>query len=84
MPLVSVAIANVQRLKVKAIKHPSDVWMVVDANHHLALAATHEIGHPLVVLERKIHPIASGLPIRRVHVVKGMSAVVTFGALEPR
>jgi hypothetical protein len=26
----------------KAIEHPADVWVIVDADHHLAFAAMHE------------------------------------------
>ena len=67
----------------EAIEHAANVRMVVDADHHLAFATAHEIGHPLIVFERKVHAIASGLPVRRVHVMKGMGAVVTFSAFKP-
>lgn len=46
--------------------------------HHLALIATHEVGRPLVVLEGKIHSITDGLPVRRVHVVKGVDTIIAF------
>lgn len=83
LTLVCVAVANVQRLEVKALEHAADVRVVVDANHHLAFAAPHEVGHALVVFERKVHAIAGGLPVRWVHIVKGVGTVVAFGAFQP-
>ncbi|MNR59497.1 hypothetical protein D3C85_1807630 [compost metagenome] len=65
----------------ETMEHPPNVWVVVDAYHHLAFTAAHEVGHPFIVLKRKVHPIAGGLPVRRVHVVKGMGTVVAFGAV---
>jgi hypothetical protein len=56
--------------------------MVVDAEHHLALAATHEVGHPLVVLERKVHSVAGGLPVRRIHVVKRVRTIIAFSTFK--
>lgn len=82
--MVGVAIADIQRLEMKALEHTADVRVVVDANHHFSFAAAHEVGHPLVVLEQKVHPITCGLPVRRVHVMEGMGAVVTFSAFKPR
>jgi hypothetical protein len=69
---------------VEARKHTPYVWVVVDADHHLALAATHEVGHSLVVLEWKVNAVAGGLPVRRVHVVEGLGTVVAFSAFKPR
>lgn len=84
LTLVGVAITYIQRLEVKAVKHPPDVRVIVDADHHLAFAATHEVGHPRVVFKREVNAITGGLPIRRVHVMEGMSTVVAFSAFEPR
>ena len=67
----------------EAVEHAADVWMVVDADHHPALAATHEVGHSLVVLEREVHAVAGGLPVRGVHVMEGMGTVIAFGAFKP-
>lgn len=61
----------------EAPEHPPDVRVIIDADH-LAFATAHEVGHALVVLERKIHTITGGLPVRRVHVMEGMGAVVAF------
>ena len=80
--MVRVAVADVQGFEVEAFKHAADVWMVVDADHHLALAATHEVGHPLVVLERKVHAVAGGLPVRRVHVVKRVRTIIAFSTFK--
>jgi len=55
--------------------------MVVDADHHLALATSHKVGHALVVLKRKVDAIALCLPVRRVHVVEGVGPVVALGAV---
>jgi len=68
---------------VKAFKHATDVRVVVDADHDLALAATHKVSHPLVILEREVHAISSGLPVRWVHVVERMSAVVALSTIKP-
>lgn len=68
----------------EALEHATDVRVVVDADHHLAFAPPHEVSHPFIVLKRKVHAITSGLPVRRVHVVEGMGAVVTFSAFKPR
>ena len=68
----------------KTIEHSSDVQVIVDTDNHFALAAAHETGNPLVVFKRKVNAIAGGLPIRRVHVVKGMGPVVAFRAVKPR
>lgn len=67
----------------KALEHPPNIRMVVDANHHLSFTAPHEAGHTLVILKGKIHPIASGLPIRRIHVVEGMGPVVALSTFKP-
>ena len=83
LPLIRSAIPNIYRLKVKALKHPPDIRVVIDTDHHLPFAAAHEIRHPFVVLKRKVHPIPCGLPVRRVHVVKRMWPVIPFSTLKP-
>lgn len=67
----------------KAFEYTADFWMIVDADHHFAFAAAHEIGHSFVVLKRKVHAVAAGLPVRWIHVVEGVSAVVALCALKP-
>ncbi|MNS37763.1 hypothetical protein D3C72_699920 [compost metagenome] len=67
----------------KAFKNPPNIRVVVDAYHHLALAETHEVGHALVVLKRKVDAISGGLPVRWVHVMEGMSTIVAFSAFKP-
>ena len=67
----------------EAFKHAADIRMVVDADHHLAFATAHEIGHPFVVFEREIHAIAGSLPVRRIHVVERVGTVVAFSAFKP-
>ena len=84
MPLIGIAVPDVQRLKMKAIEHSPDIWVIVDADHHLALAAAHEVSHPLIVLEREIHAVTGGLPVRRVHIEEGVRAVVFCNANIPR
>ncbi|CAI8789163.1 hypothetical protein EMIT0P171_190078 [Pseudomonas sp. IT-P171] len=84
MTLVGIAVTDVERFEMKACIHTADIRMVVDADHDLAFAATHEVGHPLVVLERKVHAVPGGLPVRRVHIVESVSAVITLRAFKPR
>lgn len=67
----------------EAVKGSPDIRVVVDTDHHPTLAPAHEVGHTLVLLERKIHAIASGLPIRRVHVEKCVRSIIALGAIEP-
>lgn len=81
--LICVAVTDIQKLKVKTFEDAPDVRMIVDADHHPTLAAAHEVGHELVVLEWKIHPIACGLPVRRVHVEERMRSIVALSTVEP-
>ena len=67
----------------EALEHTADVRVVVDADHHFAFAAAHEVGHPFIVLERKVHAVAGGLPVRRIHIVEGVGTVVAFRAFKP-
>ncbi len=67
----------------KALEHPTDVWVIVNADHHLAFATAHELGHPFVVLEWEVNAIAGGLPVRRVHVVEGVGTVIALSAFKP-
>lgn len=68
----------------EAVEHTANVRVIVDAHHHLAFAAPHKVGHPLVILKGKIHTIACCLPVRWIHVMKGVGTVITFGAIQPR
>ena len=68
----------------KPRKHPPNIRMVVDADHHLAFAASHKISHALIVFKREVHAVASGLPVRWIHVVEGVRPVVALGAFQPR
>ena len=83
LPLVRVAVADIQTLEVETRKHSTDVWMVIDADHHPTLAAPHEVGHALVFLEREIKPITSGQSVRRIHVEERVRSIVALGAGEP-
>lgn len=67
----------------ESFEHATDVGVVVDADHYLALAAAHEVGHPFVALERKVDAIAGGLPVRRIHVVERVGTIVAFSAFKP-
>ena len=51
LPLIGVAVADVQALEVEAVEDTPDVRVVVNADHHLALTPAHEIGHTFVLLE---------------------------------
>lgn len=67
----------------EAFEHTADVRMIVDADHHLSFAPAHEVGHPFVVLKRKVDAIAGGLPVRRIHVMEGVGTVVAFRTFKP-
>lgn len=69
--------------EVEAIEGSADVRVIVDADHYPALAAPHEVGHPLVLLEREVDAVAGGLPVRRVHVEERVRSIVALGAIEP-
>lgn len=60
-----------------------DIRMVVDADHDFTLAPTHEVGHALVLLEREVHTVAGGMPIRRVHIEERVRSIVALGTVEP-
>lgn len=83
LALVRIGVANIQVLEMEAVEGTPDIWVVVDADHHLALAPSHEVGHPLVLLEGEVHAIAGGLPVRRVHVEEGVRSIVALRAGEP-
>ena len=83
VPLVRGAVTDIQALEVEAIKGAPDVRMVIDADHHLALAPPHEVGHAFVLLKRKVHTVADGLPVRRIHVEERMRSIVALGTGKP-
>lgn len=83
LALVAVAVANTQCLEVETSEHTADVRVIVNTDHHPTFAAPHEIGHSLVIVERKIYAVAGGLPVRGIHVVEGVGTVVAFGAFQP-
>ena len=82
-PGIGGAVTNIHRFQAEAIEHPPDIWVIVDAYHGLALASPHEFGHPLVLLQTKFPAVPSCLPVRRIHIVKGVRPIVFFGALQP-
>lgn len=82
MPLVRRRITDVQLLEVEPIERLPYVRMIVDTDHHPALAPPHEVGHPLVLLEWEVDAIARGLPVRRVHVEERVRSVVALGTVE--
>lgn len=67
----------------KTIEYLPDARVVVDADHHLALAPAHEVGHALVLIEGEGDAVAGGLPVRGVHVEKRVRSIVALGAGEP-
>ncbi len=84
LPLIRGRVPDLGRLNMKPFKHPPNVWMVVDAYHHLPLTPPHKISHALVIFKREVHTVPRRLPVRRVHVVEGMWPVVALCALKPR
>ena len=83
LPLFRGAVPNIHRLKVKALDHPPYIRVIVNAAPHLAFTAAHEVGHPLIVIKRKVHAVPCRLLTRRAHIVEGMGPVITYGALKP-
>lgn len=83
MPLIVSAVTNINHLEEKPVKHMPNVRMVVDANHNLAFAVLNKVGHPFVTFKRKIHTIALGLPVRRIHVMKSVRAIVALSTVQP-
>ena len=84
LPLVRGRVPDLSRLKVKPFKHTPYIRVVVDADHHFAFAATHEVSHAFVVFKREIHAVASSLLVRGVHVMEGMSPIISLRAFKPR
>ena len=84
LTLVGRRVANINALKVEAIESTANIWVIVDAHHHLTFASAHEFRHALILVERKVDSVASGLPVRRIHVEKSVISIVTLGAIEPR
>lgn len=68
----------------EAVEDSSDIWVVIDTDHHPALTPTHEFGHALVLLKWETHPVAGGLPVRRVHVKERVRSIVALGTVKPR
>lgn len=83
LSLVGRGVPDIQRFEVEAFENTPDVRVVVDADHHPALAAPHEHGHLLVVLEGEVDTVTCRLPVRRVHVVKRVRSIVAFSAFQP-
>jgi hypothetical protein len=44
--------------------------VLVDADHHLALAAAHEVSYALVLFKREVHAITRGLTERTLNAMK--------------
>lgn len=78
------AVLDIQPFHPEALERFPYVRVVVDADHHLALAAAHGLGQLLVLVEVERHAVAFGLPVRWVGIKEGMRAVVAFQALLPR
>lgn len=83
LALVRVGVADIQVLKVEAVEGAPDVRVVVDADHHLAFAPTHKVGHALVLFEGEVNAVTGGLPVRGVHVEERVRSIVALGAGEP-
>lgn len=67
----------------EAVEGAPDIRVVVDADHHLPLAPTHEVGHALVLLEEEVDAVAGGLPIGGIHVEERVRSIIAFCAGEP-
>lgn len=78
------AIADIQRLKPTPFKHSPDIRVIVDANHHFALACPNEVGNSLVFIKAKLGPVPLVFQYWVGHIVKGMGPILLLGALQPR
>lgn len=67
----------------EAFKGAPDVRVVIDADHHPAFAAPHEVSHAFVLLEGEVDAITGGLPVRRIHVEERVRSIVALSAVEP-
>lgn len=83
LPRIRSTVTNVHHLEVKPRKHPPDIRVIVDADHHLAFAAPHKVDHALVILKWKIQAVAGRLPVRWIHVVERMDTVVALSTFKP-
>jgi len=68
---------------VEAVEGAPDVRVIVDADHHLALAAAHEVGHALVLLKRENPRRSQRSASRGVHVEECVCLILALGAGEP-
>ena len=57
LPLIRSRAPDLGHLKMKPLKYPSNVRMVVDADHYFAFAAAHKVSHALVVFEREVYAV---------------------------
>lgn len=81
--IVRYAVFDAQIMHGKAVKHPPDIRVIVDADHGFALDATEYLGHFLVLLPAKWHAVSLGLPVRRIHIEEGVGAIVAADAVLP-
>ena len=77
-------VLDIQSHHVKTVKHPPNVRMIVDGQHHFSLAGTHDFGHLFVLFKAELDAITLGLPVRRVQVEEAVGAVVALHAVLPR
>lgn len=76
-------VLDAKLVQVEPIEGAPDIRMVVDTDHDLSFARPHGFRHGFVLLEAERHAIAFGLPVRRIHVEKGVGAIVPTDALLP-
>lgn len=67
-----------------SFKRLTDLRVVIDADHHPALSAPHEVSHGQVLVELETHAVPRSLPVGRGHVMERMRTVVPLGTFEPR
>ena len=68
----------------KPTKHPTNLRLVIDANHYPPLTPAHKFRHSLVILEPEYDTIAPPPANTAGHVVERMWLVVAFSAFKPR
>ncbi|MBC7489343.1 MAG: hypothetical protein H7240_04485 [Glaciimonas sp.] len=65
---------DIQSHHMKLVKHPANIGVIVDTEHHLVFAGTHDLGHLFVLLEAENNAIFFGFLIRWIEVGSDFSA----------
>ena len=56
LAIIGIAVADIYHLEMEAFKDMTDVWVIVDADHHPALAPPQKLSHLAVISKSKATP----------------------------